>query len=101
MRHLGQDIKRSIAPVGEKEGRETRASLSIFKGAIRSWISSIYLKYCATAIVVFPTFIVWNHASLPLQNISSLTSSPDSYSSYFYWAWMAVCHLALWVLLSD
>lgn len=35
MRHLGQDIKRSIAPVGEKEGRVTRASLSIFKGAIR------------------------------------------------------------------
>lgn len=35
MRRLGQDIKRSIAPVGEKEGRATKAGLSIFKGAIR------------------------------------------------------------------
>lgn len=35
MRHLGRDIKRPIAPVGETEGRETRASLSIFKGAIK------------------------------------------------------------------
>lgn len=35
MRHLGRNIKRPIAPVGETEGRETRASLSVFKGAIK------------------------------------------------------------------
>lgn len=35
MRHLGRGIKRPIAPVWETEGRETRASLSIFKGTIK------------------------------------------------------------------
>lgn len=35
MRHLGQDIKRPIAAVGKTEDRGTRATLSIFKGAIK------------------------------------------------------------------
>lgn len=35
MRHLGQDIKRPIAAVGKTEDRGTRATLSIFKGAVK------------------------------------------------------------------